>query len=122
VTFTSPLIDGNHNYDRVAFEADLPRIEASDLGGFCNRTTGAGCTNPPPGAFYPIYTTALGARQMFGCVWQLGGASYPGTRNTFGGTSTAEYGPLLQSVYPGTGYTPLYRYNNFRQVLSGNPC
>src|SRR5581483_3747580 len=70
VTFTSPLIDGNHNYDRVAFEADLPRIEASDLGGFCNRTTGAGCTNPPPGAFYPIYTTALGARQMFGCVWQ----------------------------------------------------
>jgi hypothetical protein len=132
MTFTSPLIDGRVNYNRVAFEADLPRIEAPDLGGTCDRNTGVGCTNPPtPTAFYPIYTT--GTADLYGtdgrgrghdraCVWQLGGPDYPGTTNTFGGTSTAEYGPLLQSLYPGVGYTPSYRYNNFRQILQVNPC
>lgn len=123
VTFTSPLIDGSQNYDQVAFETDLPRIEAPDLGGTCNRSTGAGCTNPPtPTSFYPIYSTANGSKQMSGCVWQLGGPSYPGTTNSFGGTSKAEYGPLLQSLYPGAGYTATYRYNNFRQILASNPC
>ena len=56
--FTSPLFNGTQNYDRVAFEADLPRIEAADFGGNCNRFTGANCVNPPPGSnFYPIYST-----------------------------------------------------------------
>jgi hypothetical protein len=122
VTFTSPLINGTQNYDRVAFETDLPRIEATSLGGTCNRSTGAGCTNPPPGAFYPIYSTGAGGGALGSCVWQLGGPSYPGTTNAFGGTSTAEYGSLEQSVYPGPGFTPFTRYNNFRQILSTNPC
>jgi len=59
-----------------------------------------------------------------GCVWQLGGGNIPGTKNTFGGTSTAEYGPLLQLVYPGFGTptTPRFLYNNFRNILTGNAC
>jgi len=56
-------------------------------------------------------------------MWQLGGANIPGTSNTFGGTSTAEFGPLLSSLYQVFGaQAPLFRYNNFRQILSANPC
>lgn len=107
-------------YSRVAFEADLPRIQAADFGGNCNRTTGANCQNPPPGAnFYPIYTTQVKNGR---CMWQLGGTNIPNTTQTFGGNSTAEYGPLLNSVYPGAGFTPVFRFNNFRQVLVNNPC
>ena len=40
ITFTSPLFNGTQNYCRVAFEADLPRIEAADFGGNCDRFTG----------------------------------------------------------------------------------
>jgi hypothetical protein len=119
VTFTSPLFNGTSNYSRVAFETDLPRIEAPDAGGICNRTTGANCVNPPPGAnFYPIYTTGTLAG---GCVWQEGGASIPGTTNTFGGNSTAEFGPLLQLFYPRPGGV-VKRFNDFRNVVSSNPC
>jgi hypothetical protein len=76
--------------------------------------------NPPPGAqFYPIYSTRGG---VTGCEWQLGGANIPGTRNSFGGTSTAEYGPLLKLTYPGVGFQPSSRFNDFRQVLAQNPC
>src|SRR5262249_48363029 len=35
ITFTSPTFAGGKNYTRVAFEADLPRIEAVDSGGPC---------------------------------------------------------------------------------------
>ena len=76
--------------------------------------------NPPKGAdFYPIYTTGGGPQS---CVWQLGGAHLPGTTNTFGGTSTAEYGQLLVLAYPIPGPAVTLRYNNFRNVLSLNPC
>jgi len=90
IEFTSPVFNGVQRYSRVAFEADLPRIEAADSidPKFppCDRSTGANCVNPPPGAqFYPLYTTR-GAG--LGCRWQLGGAHIPGTTNTFGGTST----------------------------------
>jgi hypothetical protein len=55
VRFTSPLTRGR-NYPTIAFETDLPRIEASDSQAnppFCDRTTGANCVNPSPGArFY----------------------------------------------------------------------
>ncbi len=130
VLFTSPLYNGSRNYNRVAFEADLPRIEANDFGGICNRNTGENCVNPPAGAnFYPIFTTGGGDEHGNGhgddhgsCVWQLGGTHIGGTTNTFGGNSTAEYGPLLQSHYPGAGFTPRFRYNNFRQILNSNPC
>jgi hypothetical protein len=114
------------NYNRVAFEADMPRIEIHSLSpnNNCNRTTGAGCVNPPNGAsFYPIFSTR-NSDDTERCMWQLGGALIPGTSNTFGGTSTAEYGPLLLSLYQLFGSTtvPSFRYNNFRQVLNTNPC
>jgi hypothetical protein len=120
IRFTSPLFNGTQSYDRVAFEADLPRIEAADFGGTCDRSTGANCANPPPGAhFYPFYSTGTSAGQ---CVWQFGGAHVPGTTHTFGGSSTEEFGPLLQLFYPGPRGRPVYQYNDFRQVLSSNPC
>ncbi len=126
ILFTSPLFNGNQNYSRVAFEADLPRIEAPDSGGICNRFTGENCVNPPPGAaFYPIYTTgsSTGNPSANGhCLWQFGGTGIKGTTNTFGGNSTAEYGPLLFSFYPGPNPATRLRANNFRNVLSTNPC
>jgi hypothetical protein len=106
-------------HDRVAFETDLPRIEQFTSPP-CNRTTGASCVNPPVGAsFYPIFTTTGSPND---CRWQLGGANLPGTKEDFGGNSTAEYGPLLQLLYPGPGNTQILRYNDFRQVLPYNPC
>ncbi len=121
VLFTSPTFGGGQNFSRVGFEADLPRIEAADFGGICNRATGAGCSNPPPGSnFYPFFSTRSDA--SVGCFWQLGGANIPGTTNTFGGSSSAVFGPLLFLDYPGPGNTPIHRTNDFRQVLSNNPC
>jgi hypothetical protein len=84
---------------------------------------GAGCVNPPLGpngpAFYPLYTTTLAGGS---CLWQQGGANIPGTSDTFGGTSTTEYGRLLLSDYPAPGFTITQRYNNFQNNVSGNPC
>jgi hypothetical protein len=126
ITFTSPLFNGSENYDRVAFEADLPRIEAADFGGNCNRFTGVGCVNPPPGSnFYPIYSTGSSTQVPSAkshCVWQLGGPYIKGTTNTFGGNSAAEFGPLLFSFYPNPNPAVRLRTNNFRRVLSANPC
>jgi hypothetical protein len=127
ILFSSPLFKSSgkgeslRDYSRVAFEADLPRIEVFGAPNNCNRTTGAGCVNPPNGAsFYPIYTTRGDSGE---CLWQLGGTNLPGTRNTFGGSSTAEYGPLLLSTYAAANAAGfINRYNNFRQVLPNNPC
>jgi len=138
IVFSSPLFRAPgrgddkelSNYERVAFEADLPRIEVSSVSpnNNCNRTTGVGCVNPPNGAsFYPIFTTRNGSNDEGsrengqGCNWQLGGNNIPGTKDLFGGTSAAEYGPLLKLTYPG-GATSVQRYNDFRQVLPNNPC
>jgi len=126
VTFTSPLFNGTQNYSRVAFETDLPRIEAPDSGGNCNRFTGANCVNPPPGSnFYPIYTTGSSTQTPDTnghCVWQFGGPYLKGTTNTFGGNSAAEFGPLLFTFYPNPNPAIRLRTNNFRNVLSSNPC
>jgi hypothetical protein len=126
ITFTSPLFNGTQNYSRVAFEADMPRIEAPDFGGTCNRFTGEGCTNPPPGAaFYPIYSTGSSTQTPSAhshCVWQFGGPGIKGTTNTFGGNSTAQYGPLLFSFYPNPNPAIRLRANNYRNVLDSNPC
>lgn len=123
ILFTSPLIDGLRNYSTIAFEADLPRIEASDSQlnpPFCDRTTGANCVNPPAGAqFYPFYSTSVHNRT---CTWQEGGPFIPGTRNEFGGSSTAEYGPLLRTVYPNTGDVPETLIDNFNSGNLRNPC
>jgi hypothetical protein len=133
VVFTSPIFTnssagGQQNFERVAFEADLPRIE-SNTNPPCQRhvsnpadpSPGTGCVNPPTGAnFYPLYSTRGGGD----CTWQLGGANIPGTDNTFGGSSTREFGALLELSYPAA--TPpgsvTVRFNNFRQVLAENPC
>lgn len=115
VLFTSPLFNGSQNYSRVAFETDLPLLEST-----CDVYAGTGCTNPPQGAaFYPFYTT-----RMFNnsCTWQLGGTLNPGTKNTFGGTPGAEYGPLLTLAYPDVGNSPLTLHDDFRNILSDNPC
>jgi hypothetical protein len=121
--FTSPLINGHIPVSTVAFEADLPRIEADDSQfdpPFCDRTTGAHCVNPPRGAqFYPIYTTAF---VNGSCNWQQGGNFIPGTVEHFGGNSTREYGRLLQTPYPDTGFTIRKRFNNFNSGDFRNPC
>ena len=131
--FTGPTFNGDRNFSRIAFEADLAAIEGSQG---CSTITGAGCTNPPRAAqFYPIYTTArsLGARlpdgedgqgddaNGSGCAWQFGGANIAGTTNTFGGTATSEFGSLVPLVYPRLA-GPVTRFNDYRRVLSNNPC
>ncbi len=121
--FTSPLANSRTNYSTVAFETDLPRIEASDAQDnppFCDRTTGANCVNPPSGAkFYPFFTTAESFRS---CTWQEGGNFIPGTTNHFGGSSTAEYGRLLATVYPEPGFKTSVFFNNFNSGDRPNPC
>jgi hypothetical protein len=128
VLFTSPL-SGGANYDRVAFEANLPRIE-TNTNPPCQRhvanpadpNPGSGCVNPPAGAaFYPSYST--GTDSSRNCVWQIGGPNIPGTTNTFGGDSASEFGTTLEaSVYPGANGQPQSIYENFRTILPNNPC
>jgi hypothetical protein len=123
VLFTSPLANGRSNYSTIAFETDLPRIEADDAQDnppFCDRMTGANCVNPPSGAqFYPFFTTGTANG---GCVWQQGGNFIPGTTNHFGGSSTSEFGPLLKTVYPDAGFTTVSEFNNFNSGDQANPC
>ncbi|HKV55230.1 MAG TPA: hypothetical protein VJN94_11395 [Candidatus Binataceae bacterium] len=120
IAFPSPLFapssgGGSGQYDRVAFEADMPVFEFDDQG--CVTKTGAGCTNPPTGAqFYPIYSSAN--INFLSCVWHFGDTQIAGTTNLYGGDSVAEYGSLLQEFYPGLGF----RDENYRQVLNNNPC
>jgi hypothetical protein len=120
----SSATTGGHQYDRVAFEADLPRIESP-----CNRSTGAGCTLIPqtddgnPADFYPFFSItrahAGDAKHSGGdCFFQFGN-HIPGSANDFG--QNAEYGTLLQSTYISVGGSTITRYNNFRQILN-NPC
>ena len=121
--FTSPLIKGKTNYSNVTFEADLPRIEASDSQfnpPFCNRITGANCVNPPTGAaFYPFFTTRMDNGT---CTWQEGGNYIPGTINHFGGNSTTAYGPpAADAVSRQAGNQIIYRYNNFQNDLGTQP-
>ena len=121
--FSSPVANGRTQYSTIAFETDLPRIEASDAQDnppFCDRTTGANCVNPPNGAqFYPFFTTG----QTHGaCTWQEGGNFIPGTTHHFGGSSTSEFGGLLKTVYPEAGFTTQTLINNFNSGDKSNPC
>jgi hypothetical protein len=113
---TSPLT-GGANYARMAFETDLPSIEFATG---CDITTGFGCVNPPPGAaFYPLYSTTGTNR----CAWREGGTQMPRTTNTFGGSSTSEFGGLRATYYPqAPGFPPEFDYENFRRVLPTIPC
>ena len=126
VLFTSPLTGPGHtlNYSSMAFEADLPRIEASDLGGSCDRNTGDGCVKPPPtddgvpADFYPFYS----AITTTGCRWAIGDLASNGTTNDFG--QIDQYGPLFLQTYLvfGGGGATTQRYNDFQGVMSTNPC
>lgn len=51
-------------------------------------------------------------------MWHFGDTQIANTFNLFGGDSTAEYGPLLETFFPGLGF----RFENYRNVLSNNPC
>jgi hypothetical protein len=126
ILFSSPRTgeDFQTAYGQFAFEADLPRIEAADLGGNCNRTTGANCLNPPmtddgtPVPFYPYFSQVA---THSGCAWGIG-STLPRTINNFGGN--AQYGPLLKSTYwafGGHGAT-VQRYNNFSSGALRNTC
>ena len=128
VRFTSPLFvpqdtnseaRGLENYDRVAFETDLPLIEFATLP-VCDVFAGTNCFNPPLGAeFYPIFSTAQAGAD--GCEWQFGGTRIPGTTNTFGGNSTTEFGPLVGHVFQDFSGS-ITEFLNFRRVLGENPC
>ena len=124
VLFSSPVIGGSNgdNYSRVAFEADLSRIETNT----CNRITGTGCTLIPttdkgtPAAFYPFFSTQPGGAGN-ACLWAFGN-DLPGTTSDFGGD--AQWGSLLSSDYLafGGGGSTVNLINNFRNVLNRNPC
>jgi hypothetical protein len=127
VVFTSPLFNGTTNYDRVAFETDLPRIEFATTPP-CQRhvsnpsdpSPGSGCVNPPPGAsFYPFFSTGASGGQ---CIWQEGGNFIPGTTNNFGGNSAAEFGNLQDQLYPRTGPGVQGIFETFHNTLGSNPC
>lgn len=123
--FTSPITGVGHEYSRVAFEADLPRIEAPDQGGSCNRTTGANCTLIPttdegqPATFYPFFSAH---QSSLGCTWLLGNDIPGQTTNDFGKNS--QFGSLLFIDYLifGGGGATRHITDNFRNVVANNPC
>ena len=119
VLFSSPLTGAGYTvqYNRTAFETDLPATEVT-----CDIATGAGCTLIPtsddgtPAAFYPFYSTRTVGGQ---CFWQFGNR-IPGSKSDFG--QNAQYGQLLALSYTNTGGGPFTIYQDFRQILSKNPC
>lgn len=131
VMFSSPLFTDRaghmDNFSRVAFESDMPRIEFGTtppcqrhLSNPADKNPGQGCVNPPNGAaFYPFFSTRLDAH---GCRWQLGGPFIPETLDDFGGSSKAEFGPILANFYPAPDGQPQYIYENFHRTLPFNPC
>jgi hypothetical protein len=82
--------------------------------------TGDSCVNPPNGAaFYPFFSTTFRQGE---CTWQEGGKFIPGTVNNFGGSSTAEFGPLLQVTFPVAGFTTVNQFVDFNSGNLRNPC
>ncbi len=55
-------------------------------------------------------------------MWQEGGPFLPGTVNNFGGSSTAEFGPLLTNLYPEPGFTTAMLKRDFNSGDIPNPC
>ncbi len=127
--FTSPLT-GNEfdkNYSSAALETDTSRIEAADLGGTCNTTTGVGCTLVPPtddgvpAAFYPFFSITS-KHGPAGCRWFIGNDVPGQTASDFGGVT--QYGTLLpqQFLLFGGGGTLITKYDDYQQAFSNNPC
>jgi hypothetical protein len=129
ILFSSPTTGAGFStkLGQFAFETDLPRIEAADLGGTCQRlTTGANCVNPPmtddgsPATFYPYFSQVNNGGA---CNWGIG-STLPNTTNDFGGNSTAEFGPLYHLTYwtfGGHGAVN-QRYNDFNSGPKTNNC
>jgi len=128
--FSSPLTGSfyNVNYSTAAFESDTPRIEAPDLGGTCNRTTGAGCTIVPPtddgqpATFYPFFSITSFFPIGGTCRWFIGDVIPGVSANDFGGVS--QYGtllPLQYLIFGGGGATHMV-INDFQNNLGRNPC
>jgi hypothetical protein len=128
IRVSSPLIRGEKNYERIAYETDLPAIEAT-----CDPNTGAGCTNPPPGAkFYPFYSavdTHASVRRedgdqnrmRDGCAWAFGGRFLPDRKPGNFNNSTEEYGQLLATTFPVQG-TVFTAFEDYRRIVPTNPC
>jgi len=122
--FSSPLTGAGYdtNYDRVAFESDVPRITSTDLGGTCNRDTGEGCTRTPrtdDGVFARYYPFFSSGTKSGSCWWTIG-TDVPGfSANDYG--RIVQYGHLLKLTYL-SGHGTVQRYNDFRRILSTNPC
>jgi hypothetical protein len=122
---SSPRADGFGIYPISRFETDLPRIEEANNGGTlsCDHHTGAGCTDPPPGAFYPWYhllrppaSTAFwhGGESSRRCAWGLTN-DMPNQISNFGGEQAA-WGPLELTNY---GFDK--RFHNYARTII-NPC
>jgi hypothetical protein len=117
--FSSPETGSAYNvqYSQAAFETDLPATEST-----CNTVTGDGCTLIPrtdrgtPAAFYPFYTTTSTSS---GCMWQFGN-DIPGETSNFG--RNAEYGNLLALDYTTDSGGAAPSFQDFRNILPGNPC
>ena len=115
---SSPRTGGFGIYPIARFETDLPRIEEANNGGplNCDHHTGAGCTNPPPGAFYPWYHLFKGPSSLGSCSWALTDDGVHNQISNFGGEQ-AGWGPLEVTNY---GFD--IRIHNFARTLPRNPC
>jgi hypothetical protein len=96
-------------YPLMAFEADLPAIEANAGNQPCDLTTGQGCTLIPvtddgtPAKFYPFYTQG---NSRHGCRWAIGNVIPGFTTNDFGRNN--EWGTIASDphlVFGGGGAT-----------------
>ena len=147
ITFSSPLTGAENNqpYQKVAFEADIPRITAVNVtDGDCSRSTGTRmtkdsvtgtwtdtgkpCAVPPINdtgtpAFYPTFGhtgNQEGQNQGGGkCMWQEG--NY--TAST--GGAGVQYGhALFKLAYLafGAGGALTYRFNDVRSNPTTPPC
>jgi hypothetical protein len=124
IEFTSFLTGRtyNTNYTQTAFETDLPRVEQGIAG--CDPFTATGCTLFPttddgtPAPFYPYYTIASTGSS---CIWVYGNTVAGLTTQNFG--ANHQYGTYDTGVeYTGTGGVPFAKADDFRNILSSNPC
>ena len=124
VLFTSPLANGTTNYSTIAFETDLPRIEAADSQDnppFCDRTTGANCVNPPNGAqFYPFFTT--GDARTARARGSRAATSSPAPSTTSAAARPPSSGRCCRPSIRTPGFTTVRCFNNFNSGDMTNPC
>jgi hypothetical protein len=149
IRFSSPWANSNKitgQYSQVGFETDAKAVQAGAgtyfPGESCSThyatAPGSTCQLPIPTddsnatlsppfieqGFYPMYTTTHTTGPVGSCVYQEGGPNYGTVLNSFGGSSTTEYGPPYLSVYPQDGSNNtavIQRWENYHQDYT-NPC